>query len=84
MIGDKGFCPGSKLLREPMPEDITCQECRGSVEIWTHELKATCPNCGATVFRERAPSCIDWCRFAEECIGPELYAQIKGVEKKEP
>ena len=73
------FCPGSSHLRNPMPESVDCPHCGSDVEIWTDELKARCPNCGNTVYRERLPSCIDWCRYAEECVGPEIYRRLKGL-----
>ena len=70
-------CPGTKLFREPIPEDVPCPKCGKEVEIWTHELKATCRNCGAAIFRESKASCIDWCKYAKECVGEELYATLK-------
>jgi hemerythrin-like domain-containing protein len=52
------------------------------VEIWTDELKATCPGCGNKVFRAQQASCIDWCPHAKECVGPEAYERLRpGVEE---
>ncbi len=76
-------CPGSKSIREPVPENIACPSCGQEVEIWTDEKKAVCPNCKTTVFRERQMSCIDWCPYARECVGPEVYDRLKPGEKKE-
>ncbi|MFH1003501.1 MAG: hypothetical protein V1780_05085, partial [Chloroflexota bacterium] len=70
-------CPGSRTIREPVPDEIKCPQCGGEVEIWTDELKATCPNCGHKVFREARVSCIDWCPHAQECVGPEVYQRLK-------
>lgn len=72
------FCPGSTGIRAPMPESITCLNCGEEVEIWTDEMKAKCPNCGTTNFREQNPTCIDWCKFARQCIGDEAYERLKG------
>lgn len=76
-------CPGSKTIRNPVPENITCPNCGHEVEIWTDELKATCPNCKTKVFRERQISCIDWCPYAKECVGPEVYEKLKPGAKEE-
>ena len=76
MTYDKS-CPGSRTIREPIPESIDCPECGKEVEIWTDELKATCHSCGATVYRAQQASCIDWCPHAQECVGPEVYARLK-------
>lgn len=79
----EGHCPGSRSIREPVPENISCPGCGREVEIWTDEKKAVCPKCKTTVFRERKMSCIDWCPYARECVGPEVYDRLKPGEKKQ-
>lgn len=77
----KNMCPGSSKIREPIPEYFTCPQCGNQeVEIWTHELKAACDKCGALVFRPMEQSCIDWCKYAKECIGEEKYAELKAAK----
>lgn len=70
-------CPGARNIRDARPEDIECPQCGQEVEIWSHELTRRCPGCGARVSRERTPSCIDWCAFAEQCIGTEKYQRLR-------
>jgi hypothetical protein len=72
----KEGCPGSKEIRSPYPEDITCAFCGGKVEIWSDEPDASCKACGKTVNREMKPSCIQWCQFARECVGSEKFERI--------
>jgi len=76
-------CPGAVNIREATPEDITCPQCGEAVEIWSDELAARCRHCGAEVSREQGPSCIDWCQFAEQCIGTEKYRRLKGNQVSE-
>jgi NADH pyrophosphatase NudC (nudix superfamily) len=76
-------CPGSGGIRTPIPSLKPCPQCGQEVEIWSDELKARCRNCGATVFKEAVPSCIDWCQAARECLGEEKYNQLKGKSKGE-
>jgi len=71
---DHAFCPGAKLLRQPEPEEFACTVCGGEVEIWTDEMQGTCPNCGATVYRDSTMGCLDWCQFGKECVGDVAYA----------
>lgn len=73
-MGD-AFCPGSKLLRQPKPETIICPSCRGEVEIWSDEVRGTCPSCKRVVFRDAAMACLDWCKYGEQCVGSEVYAR---------
>lgn len=54
------------------------------VEIFSDELRAICPGCGREVYKEKTPSCIDWCRAAEQCLGEEAYTELtrrKGNER---
>jgi DNA-directed RNA polymerase subunit RPC12/RpoP len=67
------FCPGAKLLRQPKPEMFSCPQCGEEVEIWSDELRGTCPSCGTTVLRDGTTSCLDWCKFGKECVGEETY-----------
>ncbi|ATZ61723.2 MAG: hypothetical protein BME93_01380 [Methanosarcinales archaeon Met12] len=73
-------CPGSLSIRRPTIEIIKCG-CGWEVEIFTDEQKAECENCGATVFRDARPSCVEWCPYAEKCIGEEKYKKIMGKKR---
>lgn len=66
-------CPGSQLFRQPKPENIPCPFCSADVEIWSDEVKATCPKCKKEFMRAAEQSCLDWCKFARECLGDPLY-----------
>lgn len=76
-------CPGAVNIREVKPEYTDCHQCGEEVEIWSDELSARCSHCGARVTRERQPSCIDWCPFAEQCIGKEKYERLQGKRAEE-
>jgi predicted RNA-binding Zn-ribbon protein involved in translation (DUF1610 family) len=71
-------CPGAVNIREVRPEEIECPQCSAQVEIWSDEVSARCPLCGQKVGRDLGPSCIDWCSFAEKCIGTDKYQRLKG------
>lgn len=77
MSNDK-FCPGSGAIKNPIPEYIECPWCKEEVEIWSDEVKTVCPSCKGVVFKDRMPSCVDWCKHAKECIGAEAYNRLKG------
>ena len=74
-------CPGSRLIRSPIPEDITCLHCGAEVEIWSFEAITRCPSCGNVVCRTQGPSCLDWCRAAKDCVGEETFARIMAERK---
>ncbi len=69
-------CPGSRLIRQPVPEDIVCIHCGEEVEIWSFEAITRCPKCGGVVCRIQGATCLDWCASAKACVGEEAYARI--------
>ena len=66
-------CPGSLSFSQPKPEVVPCRECGTETEIWSDEASGTCPKCGNMVIRNLTVSCVDWCKFAKECLGNEKY-----------
>ncbi len=75
-------CPGSIRIKEPVPESFKCPNCGSEVEIWTHENSRKCLNCGTEVFKEHVPSCVEWCKYAKECIGEEAYERYLQEKEK--
>lgn len=70
-------CPGQDD-RNIRVERLKCPDCGYEVEIFSDEIKVSCPKCKGLVCRERLPSCVDWCKAARECIGEEKWKQLKG------
>ncbi len=66
-------CPGSSKFKQPEPETVKCASCGQEVEIWSDEAETTCPNCKGKVTRQSGQSCLDWCKYAKECVGEEKY-----------
>lgn len=70
-------CPGQDD-RNLKSEIINCPDCGHKVEIFSDEVKVSCPKCKGLVCRTRLPSCVDWCKAARECIGEDKWRQLKG------
>ncbi len=68
-------CPGSSSFAQPTPEMVACPDCGAEVEIWSDEATGACSGCKKTVIRQATQSCIDWCRYAQQCLGDEKYRQ---------
>ena len=69
-------CPGAANLRTPTLKIKECPECGEEVELFSTDIRAKCGNCGFTVFND-IESCIQWCKYAKECVGEELYIKMK-------
>lgn len=79
----KESCPGSREIRTPYPEEITCPLCGHKGEIWSDEADTPCRGCGRRIDRAMKPTCLQWCPAAKECVGAEKYERLmKGLKKK--
>jgi DNA-directed RNA polymerase subunit RPC12/RpoP len=70
-------CPGQDT-RNLRVELYKCPNCGAEVEIFSNEVKVKCYQCGKMVYRERLPSCIDWCTAAPQCLGQERWRELTG------
>ncbi len=72
-------CPGQDMrnLRVAL---YRCPSCGAGVEIFSDELRAKCQKCGQYVYKEKTPSCIDWCASARQCLGDERWKALRGEE----
>ncbi|MFC1873113.1 phosphohydrolase [Chloroflexota bacterium] len=75
-------CPGQDMrnLRVSLHK---CTNCGNEVEMFSDELKIRCRKCGAHVYKESAPSCIDWCSQARQCLGEERWQALRGDDADE-
>ena len=78
-------CPGSLSFSQPKPDIVKCPDCGTDVEIWSDEATGSCPSCSKSVIRTVTQSCVDWCKYAKECLGDEKfkkYGEMKAVMRK--
>lgn len=68
-------CPGS-LAGTPTLKVKKCPECGSEVEVFSNDVKVNCEKCGFAVYND-VESCIQWCKYARECVGEQLYKKLK-------
>ncbi|MDD4859367.1 MAG: hypothetical protein PHR56_04100 [Dehalococcoidales bacterium] len=80
-------CPGQDM-RNLRVEVFKCTNCGADVEIFSDESRARCQKCGTRIFREKMPSCIEWCASARQCLGEERWKQLmefkEEIQKEAP
>ncbi len=75
-------CPGAIDIRTPTIEIKICPDCGEEIEFFSTDFQRKCPKCGFTVYKDLM-SCVEWCKYARECLGDELYEKlIKEKEEK--
>ncbi len=72
-------CPGQDT-RNLRVELYKCPSCGAEVEIFSDEVKVKCQKCGETIYKEKMPSCIEWCASARQCLGEERWKELKGED----
>lgn len=68
-------CPGTSNIRTPTIELKECPQCGEEVEMFSTDMQMDCPKCGFTVYND-LESCIQWCKYAKECVGEEVYERL--------
>lgn len=72
-------CGGAANLRTPTLAIKRCPECGEEVELFSDDIEVVCKKCGFTIYND-IESCIQWCKYAKECVGEELYNKLKKKE----
>jgi len=75
----RSVCPG-QVFRNLRVELYKCPNYSAEEEIFSNETKAECPGCGEWTYKERLPSCIDWCASARQSMGEERWKGLKDCE----
>ena len=55
-----------------------CPQCGAEVEIFSVDAEVQCENCGFTIYNDDL-SCVQWCQYAEQCVGHDAYVQLMKV-----
>ena len=75
-------CPGASNIRTPTIELKACPRCGAEIEMFSSDMQIACPKCGFTVYND-LQSCIQWCKYAKECVGEEVYERLMKQASKE-
>ena len=79
------ICPGQDK-RNLKIRNFKCRHCGYDVEFFSDELKRRCPQCKVEVIGEHLATCLDWCQYAESCVGKtrlKKYREDKKVTQRE-
>jgi endogenous inhibitor of DNA gyrase (YacG/DUF329 family) len=76
-------CPGTVNLRTPTLAIKKCPQCGEEVEVFSNDIAVKCSRCGFLVFND-IESCIEWCRYAKECVGDGMYNKLMAGRKTPP
>ena len=74
-------CPGAVNIRgTPTLEEKICPDCGRVIEMFSVDTQVPC-ECGFTAYNE-IQNCINWCKYARECVGETAAKKLHGSSKK--
>ncbi len=64
--------------RELSLEEKVCPRCGNLVEVFSIDTEVVCDRCGFVIYNDTL-SCVQWCKYAKQCVGPEMYERMMRV-----
>jgi hypothetical protein len=77
-------CPGQDMRFWTFDDifEVQCPYCKKLIEFWKDEPMLFCPACKREVRNPRVNfGCVEWCKYAEECVGT-LPGENSGKKEK--
>ncbi|MFH1438554.1 MAG: hypothetical protein ABIJ56_22790 [Pseudomonadota bacterium] len=79
-------CPGQDT-RYWKPGDIfsvECPNCGAAIEYFKDEVRRRCKSCKKIVPNPKINlGCVEWCEYAEQCVGPDMLKELQEKIKDE-
>jgi len=64
--------------RTPEIIEKVCPVCGSLIEMFSIDTEMACENCGFVAYND-ALSCVQWCQYAKDCVGEEMYEQMMKI-----
>ena len=75
-----GGCQGKP--RTPTIHEKVCPQCGNIIEIFSIDSQMTCEKCGFVAYNDTL-SCVQWCEYAKQCVGEEMYAHMMKIAEEQ-
>ncbi len=71
-----GGCQGKP--KTPTIHEKVCPNCGNLIELFSIDTEMACEKCGFVAYNDTL-SCVQWCRYAKQCVGEEMYNHMMEV-----
>ena len=61
--------------RTPTIIEKICPRCGHEIELFSIDTEQACENCGFVAYNDTL-SCVQWCQYARQCVGDEMYEHM--------
>lgn len=55
-----------------------CPNCGTLIELFSIDTQMPCEKCGFVAYNDTL-SCVQWCQYAKECVGAEMYEHMMEI-----
>jgi len=59
-----------------------CPNCGNIIELFSVDTEVACDKCGFVAYND-ALSCVQWCKYAKQCVGEEMYEAMMAIAKRQ-
>ena len=64
--------------KTPTIQEKICPQCGNVIELFSIDTQMPCEHCGFIAYNDTL-SCVQWCQYAKQCVGEEMYSQLMQV-----
>ena len=64
--------------RTPEIIEKICPNCGALIEMFSVDTEMACEKCGFVAYNDTL-SCVQWCKYAKECVGEEMYNHMMKI-----
>lgn len=68
--------------RTPTISEKICPQCGSVIELFSIDTSMPCENCGFVAYNDNL-SCVQWCKYARQCVGDELYEKLMSIAESQ-
>ena len=68
--------------RTPTILEKVCPRCGHEIELFSIDTEQTCDNCGFVAYNDTL-SCVQWCKYARQCVGDEMYEHMMKIAQRQ-
>ena len=59
-----------------------CPHCGNIIELFSVDTEVACDKCGFVAYNDTL-SCVQWCKYAKQCVGEKMYESMMAITKKQ-
>ena len=75
-----GGCQGKP--KTPTIQEKICPQCGSLIEMFSIDTQMACEKFGFVAYNDTL-SCVQWCEYARQCVGDEMYEHMMKIAEEQ-